>query len=81
MMKFKFEVGQAVEYTPRGGAPGLFTVLRHMPEEFQAYDLKYRIRNQREGFERNVLECDLSPTKGGEDAYAKITPLRRYAGR
>ena len=80
-MKFKFEVGQAVEYTPRGGAPGLFTVLRQMPEEFQAYDLKYRIRNQREGFERTVLECDLTATNGGEDAYAKVTPLRRYAGR
>ena len=51
-----------------------------MPEEFQAYDLKYIIRNQREGFERNVLECELSATDGGEDAYAKV-PLRRYAGR
>jgi len=79
-MKFKFATGQAVEYTPRGGAPGLFTVLRQMPEEFQAYDLKYIIRNQREGFERNVLECELSATDGGDDAYAKV-PLRRYAGR
>ena len=64
-----------------GIAPGLFMVLRQMPEEFQAYDLKYRIRNQREGFERTVLECHLTATNGGEDAYAKVTALRRYAGR
>ena len=80
-MAHKFSVGQAVEYKPIGAQVGYFRIVRQMPEEFQAIDRKYRIKSVQEGFERNVLECDLSPTKGGEDAYAKITPLRRYAGR
>ena len=59
-MSFKFNVGQLVEYKPAGGAIGLYSVVRQMPEEFRAFDRKYRIKSTREGFERNVLECDLS---------------------
>jgi hypothetical protein len=58
-MSFKFNVGQAVEYKPIGGLLGRYTVVRQMPEEFRAFDRKYRIKSEREGFERNVLECDL----------------------
>ena len=58
-MSFKFSVGQAVEYKPVGGALGLYKVVRQMPEEFRAFDRKYRIKGEREGFERTVLECDL----------------------
>jgi len=44
IMNFKFSVGQTVEYAPRGGRAGMFTTIRHMPEEHDAFDLKYRIK-------------------------------------
>jgi hypothetical protein len=75
-MSFKFSVGQAVEYTPRGGQPGLFTVVRRMPEEFGESDLKYRIRNSEEGFERTVPEYDLIATDRRQEEYGSATPLR-----
>lgn len=68
-MSFKFNVGQAVEYKPSGGVVGLYTVVRQMPQEFRAFDLKYRIKSEREGFERNVLECDLQEV--GETALSR----------
>ena len=79
-MDFKFSVGQAVEYTPRGGTVALFTVVRQMPEEAQAIDLKYRIKNQHESFERTVLECDLSPSDKRQEDYA-ISNRLRYTSR
>jgi len=54
-MTFKFNVGQTVEYKPPGGVVGCYRVVRQMPEEFRAFDRKYRIKSEREGFERNVL--------------------------
>jgi hypothetical protein len=74
-MNFKFPVGQAVEFTPRGGKVGLFTVVRHMPEEFQAFDRKYRIKNQ-QGTEWNALECDLSASDKRQDESAASAPMR-----
>ena len=62
-MNFKFAVGQAVEYKPAKGNRGLFTVIRQMPEEFRAFDRTYRIKSNQEGFERNVMECDLSASE------------------
>ena len=63
-MSFKYSVGQAVEYTPIGEKrPGVFIVARQMPEEEQAVDLRYRIKSEAEAFERNVLECHLSPDR------------------
>lgn len=79
-MSFKFAVGQAVEYKPTGAKPGLFTVMRQMPEEFRAVDRKYRIKSQQEGFERNVLECDLTEPLRAEGDYAPPRPLRRSGG-
>jgi len=79
-MTFKFSVGQAVEYTPTGGQAALFTIVRQMPEEFRAFDLKYRIKSEQEGFERNVLECDLRSPSGPPESYAAILPLRRLGG-
>ena len=35
-MAFKFSLAQAVEYKPLGRTAGLFTVIRHMPEEHGA---------------------------------------------
>jgi len=64
-MSFKFAVGQAVEYKPVGASVGLFKVTRQMPEEFQAIDRRYRIKSDHEGFERNVMECDLNAAAGG----------------
>ena len=44
-MSFKFFVGQAVEYTPVGEkAAGLYKVVKQMPEEEHAFDLRYRIK-------------------------------------
>jgi hypothetical protein len=58
-MNFKFAVGQAVEFTPRGGKLGLYTVVRHMPEEHQALDRIYRIQSQ-QGMEWSAFEFDLT---------------------
>jgi hypothetical protein len=80
-MNFKFAVGQAVEYKPPGGALGLYTVMRQMPEEFRAFDLKYRIKSEQEGFERNVLECDLQESERPQSHYATVLPMRRQGGR
>jgi hypothetical protein len=80
-MSFKFAVGQAVEYKPTGGKLGLYTVVRQMPEEFRAFDRKYRIKSQYEHFERNVLECDLSDSQQSPTLYAKLLPLRLHGGR
>jgi len=70
-MHFKFLVGQAVEYTPIGEKKaGLYKVMRQMPTEEQAADLKYRIKSEAEAYERNVLECQLSADVGAESDYA-----------
>src|SRR5690242_7094565 len=58
-MNFKFLVGQTVEFTPRGGKVGLFTVVRQMPEEYQALDRKYRIQGE-QGTEWSAFEFDLT---------------------
>ena len=79
-MSFKFAVGQAVEYKPTGGTLGRYAVIRQMPEEFRAFDRKYRIKSEQEGFERTVLECDLHEA-GPESHYAKVLPMRRQGGR
>ncbi len=72
-MSFKFYVGQAVEYTPVGEKkPGIYKIVRQMPEEQQAFDLKYRIKSEAESYERNVLECQLSPDVRCENKYARI---------
>ena len=76
-MAHKFSVGQAVEFKPIGSTVGCFTVVRHMPEEFQAFDLKYRIKSKQENFERSVLECDLSPSIVPETDYGVMKPPRR----
>jgi hypothetical protein len=79
-MSFKFAVGQTVEYKPVGAKVGLFRVMRQMPEEFRSIDRRYRIKSEQEGFERNVLECDLNETTGPEENYAPMRPLRRSGG-
>jgi hypothetical protein len=80
-MAFKFKVGDYVKYKPVGLTVGLFKIVRRMPEEFQATDWKYRIKSDQEGFERTVLQCDLSPSLvPEEEAFEPLKPLRR-AGR
>ena len=49
-------------------------------EEFRAVDLRYRIKSVQETFERNVLECDLSPSIIPEEQYEPMRPLRRAGG-
>jgi hypothetical protein len=80
-MSFKFNVGQAVEYKPVGGIAGLYTVVRQMPEEFRAFDLKYRIKSEREGFERTVLECDLREVEKPELFRHEIPQKREQRNR
>jgi hypothetical protein len=70
-MSFKFSVGQAVEYTPIGEkTAGLYKIVRQMPAEEQAFDLRYRIKSATEIYERNVLECQLSADVSDEAEYA-----------
>ena len=74
-MSFKFCVGQAVEYTPIGDKrAGLYKIVRQMPKEEQAIDLKYCIKSQTEAYERNVLECQLNSDVGAEGDYAATKP-------
>ena len=80
-MSFKFAVGQTVEYKPAQGTVDLFTVIQQMPEEFKAIDRKYRIKSVQEGFERIVMECDLTATDKPEKMYAVQAPNRRSGGR
>jgi hypothetical protein len=79
-MSFKYAVGQSVEYRPLCATIALFVVVRQMPEEFQAIDRRYCIKSAQEGFERNVMECDLSPSNIPEDRYDPPKPLRRSGG-
>ena len=59
-MSHRFAVGETVDYRPTGGKLSAFRVVRQMPTEHLAVDLRYRIKSERETFERNVMECDLS---------------------
>jgi hypothetical protein len=79
-MSHKFAVGQAVEFKPIGAKVGVFKVVKQMPDEFQAIDFKYRIKSAQETFERNVLECDLSPSIIPAEMYEPMRPLRRAGG-
>jgi hypothetical protein len=66
-MPFKFFVGQTVEYRPIGEkAAGLYKIVRLMPEEERAFDLRYLIQSAVEAYARNVPECDLSSDVGPE---------------
>jgi len=81
-MSFKFLVGQAVEYTPLGEKKaGLYKILRQMPAEEQAFDLRYRIKSEAEVYERNVLECQLSSNVAAESEYAAIKPRLSQGSR
>jgi hypothetical protein len=81
-MSFKFSVGQAVEYTPMGGkAAGLYKIIRQMPTEEHAIDLRYRIKSETEPYERNVLECQLSSDVRAETEYAKTKPHHSQGSR
>ena len=80
-MSFKFFVGQAVEYTPIGEkTAGLYKIIRRMPQEEQAFDLRYRIKSEAEAYERNVLECQLSADVGAKSEYAGTTKPRLSHG-
>jgi hypothetical protein len=79
-MAHKFKIGDMVEYKAIGAKTTLFRVVRRMPEEFQAYDWKYRIKSDEESFERNVLECDLSPSIVPDATYEPVKRLRRAGG-
>ena len=82
-MSFKFFVGQAVEYTPIGEkTAGLYKIMRQMPKEDQATDLKYRIKSETEAYERNVPESQLGSDVGAESEYATTEPrLPRSSSR
>jgi len=74
-MSFKFLVGQNVEYTPIGEkTAGLYKIMRQMPEEQQATELKYRIKSETEVYERNVPESQLSSDVGRKRITAASTP-------
>ncbi len=54
----KFDVGVIVAYRPSPtGEPGHFRVTRHLPDGGQG--LQYRIRSERDGQERVVVESAL----------------------
>jgi len=62
MAYHKFKVGQTVNIIPnrldRQLPSGAYTILRLLPIE--GLDIRYRVRNARDGHERVVLEGQLS---------------------
>ena len=75
-MDFKFVVGQKVSYRPMGQRPALFTIIKQMPEAPRSStDLRYRIKNDVEGFERIVNEIDLHMAENGSTEAERV--LRR----
>ena len=52
-----------------------------MPLEEQAFDLRYRIKSDTEAYERNVLECQLSPDVAAESDYATVKSPRSRGSR
>jgi hypothetical protein len=81
-MAYKFLVGQVVEYTPIGEKKaGLYRIVRQMPEEQQADDLRYRIKSEAEAYERNVPECQLSSDVGAESEYITIKSRLPHGSR
>jgi hypothetical protein len=50
--------------------------MRQMPEEEQAFDLKYLIKSEAEAYERNVLECQLSSNVRADSDYTMTKPRR-----
>ena len=81
-MPFKYFVGQAVEYTPSGEkTAGLYKIMRQMPEEEHAFDLRYLIKSEAEIYERNVPECQLSCDVAAESHYVMTKPLLSHSRR
>jgi hypothetical protein len=76
-MKFRFDVGQAVEYKRVGRGVALFKVVRQMPYEDTAADRKYRIKSECENFERNVMKCDLSSSVMSPESYNNLQIFMR----
>ena len=76
-MGFKFAVGQAVEYKPPSGPVRLCTIVKQMPQEDGHFDFRYRIKNEQETFERNVLEYDLTASDKPANLYGFIAKLHR----
>jgi hypothetical protein len=65
-------------YTPTGEkTAGLYKIVRRMPREEQALDLRYLIKSAAEVYERNVLECQLSSDVRPESEYATTKPRLR----
>ena len=51
-----------------------------MPQEDGQFDFKYRIKNEQEGFERNVWEYDLTVADQPPNLYGFVKKLR-HSGR
>jgi hypothetical protein len=70
-MSYKFFVGEGVEYTPIGEkTAGLYKIIRQMPDEDGATDLRYRIKSESEAHERVVPESLLTSGVVAEAEYA-----------
>jgi hypothetical protein len=77
-MGFKFAVGQAVEFKPTNRPIILCIIVKQMPKEDGQSDLRYRIKNEQETFERNVFEYDLTAASDKpENLYGFVTRLHR----
>jgi hypothetical protein len=76
-MDFKFVVGQTVEYKPANGSIILCTIIKQMPKEGGQFDVRYRIKNEHETFERNVFEYDLTSSNKPANLYGFVARLHR----
>jgi hypothetical protein len=76
-MRFKFAVGQTVEYKPVAGESGLCTIVKLMPEEPGQFSFRYRIKIKQEKFERTVAEYDLAASQKPANLYGFVERLHR----
>ena len=60
-MPFKFKVGEKVGFHDRRSKETNYRVVQCLPGEDNASEPRYKIKAEREGFERVVVENDLNP--------------------
>lgn len=76
-MKFKFLVGQCIEFCPTGSVAGRYHVLRVMPVEPYHQEPCYHIKGELRGDEWVVTECNLDGNVGSAPHYELIAQQLR----
>ena len=71
-----FPLAKRSNTSRKQGSVSLYTVTKQMPQEDGQFAFKYRIKNEQEGFERNVWEYDLTVADQSPNLYSFVKKLR-----